>query len=151
MKGKMSLKFIKDKKMKYWIGVIGKKLTYERFLKENNTWFCMPYTSSINDLIVMYVSRRLTSKNSGFFCLYQIQSIDKTKDAECAQYGSMSGMGLKTFYTNLNLIKKIDVPISFEKVSEHPILSNARFIRRRMQATYFEISQSEYKLIESMI
>ena len=137
--------------MNYWIGVIGKKLTYERFLKETNTWFCMPHNSSINDLIIMYVSRRLTNKNSGFFAIYKIESIDKTKDSECFQYGMMSGMGLKTFYTNVNLVKKIEMPISFEKASKHALLANARFIRRKMQATYFPISQSEYALIESLI
>jgi len=138
-------------KMNHWIGVIGKKLTYERFLKESNTWFCMPNNSSIDDLIIMYVSRRLTSKNSGFFAIYKIVSIDKSKDAECSQYGSMSGMGVKIFYTNVNLVRKIDIPVSFEKASNHPLLAHTRFIRRKMQATYFPISQSEYGLIESLI
>ena len=137
--------------MNYWIGVIGKKLTYERFLKESNTWFCMPNNSSIGDLIIMYVSRRLSSKNSGFFAIYKIESIDKSKDSECAQYGSMSGMGSKTFYTNISLVKKIDTPISYEKASNHHLLAHSRFIRRKMQATYFPISQSEYTLIESLI
>ena len=60
-------------------------------------------------------------------------------------------MGVKIFYTNVNLVRKIDIPVSFKKASNHPLLAHARFIRRKMQATYFPISQSEYGLIESLI
>ena len=53
--------------MKYWIGVIGTNLTYERFGNEDSNWFCLPRTSEVGDTLVLYATKNMESHRELLF------------------------------------------------------------------------------------
>lgn len=131
--------------MNYWIGVIGSKITRDRFLAENDSWFCMPKSCEIEDLVLMYASNKAAGVKSGIFGVYKVRSKDETKDESCRRYGIFSGSGERPIYIDLELIQKFSKPIAFQKIKTDKFLSNFPYVRRNFQATYFKISEKEFK------
>jgi predicted RNA-binding protein with PUA-like domain len=131
--------------MKYWIGVIGSQVTAERFSGTSDTWFCMPKSCEIGDLVLMYASQKAAGVRSGIFSVYQICNKDEAKDAECRRYGIFSGTGERPVYVDLKLFNKFPKPLAFQKIKADRFLSSFSYVRRNFQATYFQISEKEYK------
>ncbi len=115
--------------MSYWIGVIGSKLTSERFFNGTDSWFCMPKSCEIGDYVLMYASK----------------GKDESKDGDCRRYGIFSGSGERPIYVDLKLLEKFQYPISFQIIKSHNYLSGFSYVRRNFQATYFKVSEKEHK------
>ena len=130
--------------MSYWIGVIGSKTTMERFLKENDSWFCMPKSCEIEDRVLMYASNKAAGVKSGIFGVYKVTTKDETKDGDCRRYGIFSGSGERTIYIGLDLIKKFATPFTFQMIKSNKFLASFPYVRRNFQATYFKISEKEF-------
>jgi predicted RNA-binding protein with PUA-like domain len=140
--------------MNYWIGVIGSKLAAERFSSNSVTWFCMPKSCDIGDYVLMYASKNAVGVKSGIFSVFQILSKDDSKDAECYKLGNFSGTAERLIYVNLSLVKKFTKPIPFKNIKSNDFLGSFVYVRRNFQATYFPISEKEYKafvLLESKV
>ena len=131
--------------MNYWIGIIGSKLTHQRFLDESDSWFCMPSTSEIGDYVLMYASKKSAGVKGGVFAVYQIFNKDESKDGDCRRFGIFSGSGDRPIYVDLKLLDKFQKTISFQAIKAHNYLSTFSYVRRNFQATYFKISEKEYK------
>lgn len=133
--------------MKYWIGVIGTKISRERFGGDEEAWFCMPKSAEVGDLMVMYASKKAVGKKHGLFAVYEVVGKDSSKDRVCSSYGIFSGTGERPVYTLLKCVKAFSKPISYTDMMSHPLLQNASFVRRNFQATYFPISEREFNAI----
>lgn len=131
--------------MSYWIGVIGSKLTSERFFNGTDSWFCMPKSCEIGDYVLMYASKKAAGVKSGMFAVYQISGKDESKDGDCRRYGIFSGSGERPIYVDLKLLEKFQYPISFQIIKSHNYLSGFSYVRRNFQATYFKVSEKEHK------
>ena len=131
--------------MNHWIGVIGSKLTAERFSGDSNTWFCMPKSCEVGDYVLMYVSTRAAGVKSGIFSVHEVCNKDESKNTECRRYGIFSGTGERLVYVDLKLTNKFPKPLSFQKIKADRFLSSFSYVRRNFQATYFPISKKEYK------
>lgn len=131
--------------MNYWIGVIGSKLTAERFLGDLDTWFCMPKSCDVGDYVLMYASIKAAGVKAGMFSVYQVFNKDESKDADCRRYGIFSGTGERPIYVDLKLVNRFPQPLSFQKIKTHRFLGSFPYVRRNFQATYFPISEKEYK------
>jgi predicted RNA-binding protein with PUA-like domain len=131
--------------MNYWIGIVGSKITMERFLKEDSNWFCMPKSCDIGDQVLMYASKKAAGAKSGVFGAYEIRTKDEAKDGECRRYGIFSGSGERPIYIDLKLIKKFTSPLTFQSIKSNKFLANFPYVRRNFQATYFKISEKEYE------
>ena len=132
--------------MKYWIGVVGSPNTYERFITQEDGWFCMPKSCEVGDYVLMYASIKVAgTKKSGVFGFYQVSNKDESKDGDCRVYGIFSGTGERPVYVALKLIEKLKLTIPFATIQNSPRLSNTTFVRRKFQATYFQITESEHK------
>lgn len=136
--------------MNYWIGVIGSKLTSERFYNQTDSWFCMPKSCESGDHVLMYASKKAAGVKSGVFAVYQIANKDESKDGECRRYGIFSGSGERPIYVDLKLLEKFQQAISFQSIKTHAYLSGFSYVRRNFQATYFKISEKEYKAFISL-
>ena len=133
--------------MNYWIGVIGSKITMERFSSENDSWFCMPKSCEVEDRVLMYASIKAAGVKNGVFGVYKVQAKDETKDGDCRRYGIFSGSGERPVYIDLALIKKFSKPLAFQKIKADRFLSSFPYVRRNFQATYFKISEKEFDVI----
>jgi predicted RNA-binding protein with PUA-like domain len=132
--------------MKYWIGVVGSPNTYERFITQEDSWFCMSKSCEVGDYVLMYASKKVAGiKKSGVFGFYQVSNKDEAKDGDCRVYGIFSGTGERPVYVALKLIGKLKMTIPFATIKTSSRLSNTTFVRRKFQATYFTITESEYK------
>lgn len=131
--------------MNYWLGIVGSKLTYERFFRDTDYWFCMPKTCEIGDQIVMYSSKKAAGAKSGIFGYFWVVDKDRQKDRLCSQYGSLSGTGEKLIHVELQKIKLLDTSVPFHKIKAVGLLSDTTYIRRNMQATYFKLLKKEYQ------
>ena len=131
--------------MKYWIGVIGSKLPAEWFAGISNTWFCMPNSSEVGDFVLMYASKKAAGVKGGIFSVYQICNKDESKDTECRRYGIFSGSGERPGYVEMKLVNKFHKPLAFQKIKADSFLGSFSYATRNFQATYFQISEKEYK------
>jgi hypothetical protein len=131
--------------MNHWLGIVGSKLTYERFSQSTDYWFCMPKSCEIGDQIVMYSSKKAAGFNSGIFGYFWVIDKDGLKDVHCNQYGYLSGTGEKLVHVELKKIKLLNNSVPFNKIKSISILSNTTYVRRNMQATYFSLQKKEYR------
>ena len=131
--------------MNHWLGIVGSKLTYERFMRDSDHWFCMPKACEIGDLIVMYSSKKAAGSKSGIFGYFWVVDKDGQKDAFCSQYGYLSGTGEKLVHIELQKIKLLSTPVPFHKIKSVGILADTTYVRRNMQATYFKLQKKEYQ------
>jgi hypothetical protein len=130
--------------MNYWIGVIGSKITMERFQTENDSWFCMPKSCEVEDRVLMYASTKAAGVKSGVFGVYKVHAKDEGKDGDCRRYGIFSGSGERPVYIGLQLIQRFTKSLSFQKIKNDRFLSSFSYVRRNFQATYFKISEREF-------
>ena len=132
--------------MKYWIGIVGSPNTYERFMNQDDGWFCMPKSCEVGDLVVMYASLKVAkAKKGGVFGFYEVSNKDESKDNDCRVYGIFSGTGERPVYVALKLIEKLKTTISFPTIQASERLADTPFVRRKFQATYFPITESQHK------
>jgi len=136
--------------MKYWIGVIGSKDTVERFFSWTDSWFCLPSSCEIGDFVMMYASKKAAGIRSGIFAAYEIKNKDESKDGGCYRYGIFSGTGERPAYVKLKIIEKFTNSISFKSIKLNSYLSQFVYVRRNFQATYFEISEKEYRALNRL-
>lgn len=136
--------------MKYWLGVIGSIKTYERFMLESDSWFCMPKSCEVGDCMVMYASIKVAKKKAGVFGFYEVLKKDETKDGDCRTYGIFSGTGERPIYVELKLIDKLETSIPFHTIQSSPRLADTPFVRRNFQATYFSLTDAQYKAFLSL-
>lgn len=137
--------------MKFWLGIVGSPKTYERFMSTNDGWFCMPKSCEVGDCVAMYASLRVGgSKGGGIFGFYEVSSKDESKDGDCRTYGIFSGTGERPVYVALKLVQKLEKSITFAEIQNSRRLSNTTFVRRKFQATYFSITEGEYKAIVAL-
>jgi predicted RNA-binding protein with PUA-like domain len=131
--------------MNHWIGVIGSKIASERFFNGTDSWFCMPKSCEIGDYVLMYASKKAAGVKGGMIAVYQVVNKDESKDGDCRRYGIFSGSGERPIYVDLKLLDKFQITISFQTIKAHNYLSGFSYVRRNFQATYFKISEKEYK------
>lgn len=131
--------------MNYWIGVIGSKQTSQRFANGVDLWFCMPKSCEIGDKVLLYISKKAAGVKSGMFGVHQIVDKDESKDGICRSYGIFSGSGERPIYVNLKELAKFPTTISFQAIKTHNFLSGFSYVRRNFQATYFKISEKEFR------
>ncbi len=136
--------------MKYWIGVVSSKLTLERFLRDEESWFCLPSTASVNDLIMIYASSKASHARSGIIGTFSISSLDNSKDALCSCYVGSFGSGPKLNFVSVVSSKFFENPIPLKSMKKILSLSRSNFVRQNMQGTYFEISAEHYQAINSL-
>jgi predicted RNA-binding protein with PUA-like domain len=136
--------------MNYWIGVIGSKMSYERFHAVPH-WFCLPQSCEAGDKVIMYASKKAAGVNSGIFAIFEIAKKDECNDGKCRNYGLMSGTGERPVYVDLTELVRLNKNISFQSLKVNPALKNSSFIRRNFQATYFKILASEFGAINSSV
>lgn len=136
--------------MSYWIGVIGSKMSYERFQTIPH-WFCLPQSCDVGDKVIMYASKKAAGVKSGVFAIFEIANKDECKDNQCRNYGLMSGTGERPIYVGLSELIRPSKNLSFQFLKSNPVLKNSPFIRRNFQATYFKISASEYEAINASV
>jgi hypothetical protein len=98
----------------------------------------------------MYASQKAAGVRSGIFSVYQICDKDESKDAECRRYGIFSGTGERPVYVDLKLFNKFPKPLAFQKIKTDRFLSSFPYVRRNFQATYFQISEKEYKVFVAL-
>jgi predicted RNA-binding protein with PUA-like domain len=131
--------------MKFWLGIVGSPKTYERFITQDDGWFCMPKSCEVGDCVAMYASLKVGgSKGGGVFGFYEVSSKDESKDGDCRTYGIFSGTGERPVYVALKLTKKLSRSLTFSEIQNSRLLSNTTFVRRKFQATYFNITEKEY-------
>jgi predicted RNA-binding protein with PUA-like domain len=136
--------------MNYWLAIVGSKASYLRFVEEQDFWFCLPKDCCIGDKVITYSSKKAAGSNSGVFGFFEIELKDVERDCQCRQYGLLSGTGERLVYVNLRKIKLLPTPIPFNKIKTTNALSHSAYVRRNMQATYFDISSNEYKIFNSL-
>jgi predicted RNA-binding protein with PUA-like domain len=134
--------------MNYWIGVIGSKMSYDRFHTASH-WFCLPQSCEAGDKVIMYASKKAAGVHNGIFAIFEITNKDECKDGKCRNYGLMSGNGERPVYVDLRELVRLTKNISFQSLKMNPALKNSSFIRRNFQATYFNIVAHEYEAIRS--
>ena len=131
--------------MNHWLGIVGSKLTYERFIRGVEYWFCMPKTCEIGDQIAMYSARTAAGVKSGIFGYFEVVDKDEQKIAQCNQYGYLSGTGERLVYVDIKMIKLLSPAVSFNKIKSVGLLKESVFVRRNMQATYFSLLREEFQ------
>lgn len=136
--------------MKYWIGVISSKISLDRLSAAKESWFCLPKDSEVDDLMFIYASSKASHDRSGFIGTFRISSFDDSKDNLCSCYGGMTNPGIKLGYVNLVSLDFFKEPIKLKQIKSHVLLSKSHFVRKNMQATYFEISAEHYKALEDL-
>lgn len=136
--------------MKYWIGVISSKVALDRFLKQEQPWFCLPSSADLNDLIMIYASSKASHDRSGIIGTFSVSSLDDSKNDLCSCYVGSFGSGPKLIYVGVLSVKFFENPISLKKMKKHLSLSRSNFVKKNMQATYFEISAECYQIIDSL-
>lgn len=133
--------------MRFWIGVVGTRLSYERFMTTREHWFCMPRSCSRGDKVLMYASKSAAGVMGGIFGLFEIKDIDDSKYSSCKNYGIFSGTGERPVYVELQELRKFKCPISFAKIKANFLLASSSFVRRKFQATYFNIEPEQFDTI----
>jgi len=131
--------------MNHWLGIVGSKHTYERLFEGSEYWFCMPKSCEIGDQIVMYSSKKAAGINSGIFGYFWVIEKDAQKNAQCSQYGHLSGTGEKLVHVELKKIKILTASVPFKKIKSVDLLADTTYVRRNMQATYFSLTKKEYQ------
>lgn len=135
--------------MNYWIGVVGSKISYERF-QAPPYWFCLPQSCEVGDKVAMYSSRQASGVKSGVFGFFNIATKDEAQNEHCKNYGIFSGSGERPIYVTLNLTDYLSQSISYQHLKSNPSIKHSQFVKRNFQATYFKISANEYATIESL-
>jgi hypothetical protein len=136
--------------MNYWLGIVGSKLTYGRLINGPEYWFCMPKACEIGDQIIMYSSRKAAGINSGIFGFYEVIEKDEQKNSLCSQYGYLSGTGEKLVYIYLKKIKVVNTLVTFGMIKSNSTLVDTAYVRRQMQATYFQLHKREFQVMWKM-
>jgi predicted RNA-binding protein with PUA-like domain len=133
--------------MKYWIGVIGTNLTYERFGNEEENWFCLPRTAEVGDTLVLYATKKIAKNDNGLFAAYTITNKDPEKDSLCKKYGVSQGM---LAHVDMKKIKEFKNRVTLDILRKDDLFSSSQFVRRNAQATYFNITAEQYKKLNSL-
>ncbi len=135
--------------MKYWIGVVGSKGSYST-LEEGPPWFCLPVAAIPGDMVLLYATKLARGVKSGIFAAYEVEKKDPERDRYCRKYGRFHHSSQRLSFTELKLIFKFANPIDFQELKSSVELANSVFVRRNMQATFFEISAREYETIRRL-
>jgi hypothetical protein len=98
----------------------------------------------------MYASKKAAGIRSGIFADYEIINKDESKDGGCYRYGIFSGTGERPAYVELKIKEKFTNSISFKSIKLNSYLSQFVYVRRNFQATYFEISEKEYRALNRL-
>ena len=130
--------------MKYWIGVIGNNLTYERFGNEDSNWFCLPRTSEVGDTLVLYATKKIAKLNNGLFASYKIVNKDSSIDSMCKKYGISQGT---LVHVDMKKESEFNKRVTLDILRKDELFAVSQFVRRNAQATYFNITQDQYKKI----
>lgn len=130
--------------MQYWIGVIGTSLTYDRFGNEEANWFCLPRTSEVGDKLILYATKKISKSNNGLFASYKIVNKDSSKDAMCKKYGITQGT---LVHVDMKKESEFKRRVTLEILRGDEFFAVSQFVRRNAQATYFNITEDQYKRI----
>lgn len=136
--------------MNYWLAIIGSHTSYVRFTEQQDFWFCLPRNCCVGDKVITYSSKKAAGSSSGVFGFFEIEFKNDQRDCECRQYGLMSGSGERLIFVDLKNIRLLNDPIPFNKIKSTRVLSHSAYVRRNMQATYFGLSENEYKIFDSL-
>jgi hypothetical protein len=135
--------------MNYWIGIIGSKASYTKFINEEKKWFCLPDNADAGDLIYIYFSKKAFKKN-GIYKLYEVISKNE-QDYSCKQYGGFAIQYEALKKVNIELKKEFKKQMTAADMKTNPFLSASVFVRRNFQATYFEICEKKFEIIYKLI
>jgi predicted RNA-binding protein with PUA-like domain len=130
--------------MSYWIGVIGTNQTYERFGNEDENWFCLPRTAQVGDSLVLYATKKIAKAKNGLFASYKIVQLDPTKNAVCNKYGTSQGT---LVHVDMLKDKTFKNRVTLDILRNDDVFKTTQFVRRNAQATYFSISEEQFKQI----
>lgn len=133
--------------MKYWIGVIGTSATYERFGNEEANWFCLPRTSEVGDKLMLYATKKVDKANNGLFASYKIIAKDSSNDSLCKKYGISQGTLVYVDMKKEHLFKS---RVGLDTLRKEELFIASQFVRRNAQATYFNITEAQYKKVISL-
>lgn len=129
------------------VGVIGTNESLERILGQGEIWWCVPQIADIGTLVIMYCTRHVSNIHQGMLGLYKLIDIDRERDIECRKYGASSGYSDKPMYATLRRVKKFKRPLRLEVLRKNLVLTNAQFMRRNFQGTFFSVRKHELEEI----
>ena len=107
-----------------WIGVVGSRESLDRFRGAGPHWWCLPNEAKAGSIVAMYCTGQTSKSHQGVFAVFRVEAFDATRNSECKGYGRASGYG-STAFAHINLVKRLDVPVSSKALRSDPILGVA--------------------------
>lgn len=131
----------------YWVGVIGRRDTYNSIKSEEQDWFCLPRSCKVGDSLFMYLTKKIGKANSGIFCEYVISALKPEKNSNCNRYGKSPG---SLIYVEMIKKQDFNVRVKIDDLRKIPEFAESQFVRRNAQATYFEFTREQVNRIKKL-
>jgi hypothetical protein len=133
---------------RYWIGVVGRRDSWERLLAGEH-WWCVSGDARVGDQLAMYLTLAVSSKASGIFAIYEVTALDPARAADCKGFGS-AVTGLFNVFAHLKLITEVSPVLPLAALRRDAIVANTKFVRRNGQGTAFELSAREFSRLQAL-
>jgi hypothetical protein len=134
-----------DEKPRHWIGVVGRKDSWERLQKASKSWWCLSREAGEGDKIAMYLTLSVSEADHGVFAFFVVRRIDPTRNQECRGFGSLTVGGRFDVFAEIVRVGKARAPVKLGDIKKDPMLRQAAFVRRNLQGTVFPLNENEYE------
>jgi len=112
-------------------------------------WWCVSPQAQPGDHMAMYLTRAVSEEYAGIFGIYEITSLDESRQQECRGFGYHVG-GLFNVFAHLKLVQAIAPALPLNTIRSDPILRHTTFVRRSGQGTAFRLTGAEYSRLTSL-
>lgn len=131
----------------YWIGVVGRRDSWERLLA-HDLWWCFSPSARVGDKLAMYLTQSVSPKGAGIFAIYELTALDPDRSADCKGFGSLA-VGLFNVFAHMRLVRAVEPVVTLGRLRRDPVMRETRFVRRNAQGTAFELSKREFLRLEA--
>lgn len=134
---------------RYWIGVVGRRDSWERLTNRSELWWCVSPDAASGDLLAMYLTRAVPGTEPGVFAIYEISALDESRASECRGFGSHV-TGLFNVFAELRLLSVVRPHLQLASLRGDALLRHSTFVRRSAQGTAFAVTKKEFERLREL-
>lgn len=133
----------------FWFGVAGSSTLSKTDLTE--TWWCLPPSAEVGDLILLYCPRSASLARHGVFAEAKVLSpVSKTRSENCNCSG-YNARATRLSYVDIQIVERFNVKLTAKQMKNDSLLKVTAPVRSNFQATTFQLDLRIYNRMKSLI